>query len=809
MALGARAFDVLQALVERRERLVTKDELLDLVWPGLVVEENNLQQQVSALRKILGSDAIATIPGCGYRFTLEPTLEADVAPVWGAAKNNLPQQASSFIGREHELSEVKRLLTQSRLLTLVGIGGIGKTRLSLRLAADTLDAYPDGVWLVEFGAIVDPLLVPSSVAQALGVKERPGTQLTYALCAHLKSRRLLLVLDNCEHLVKACAELAGILLAAAPDIRILATSREPLHVQGEQRFPLPPLSLPAPDAALDGLARAEAVQLFVERAQLQQPAFVLTERQLPVVAELCAHLDGIPLALELAAARVHSLSIEEINARLKDRFKLLTGGSHTALPRQQTLRATLDWSYELLTDPERAVLNRLAIFLGGFTLDTALSVASDHTIDEHAVVDLLSHLVARSLVVADTNSAGTRYHLLETTRAYALEKLAAAGEHNDIGRRHALYFRQRFERALDDWRHIPEEEWCTAYLAERDNVRAALDWALGSGGDSAIGIALAGASSRVWVDSYLLSEGRRWLEAALAQVSAHTPESDQARLWLGLGWLWSHYTPTQAVSAFEQAIGLYRRAGDASGLTYCLIPLGGNLAFIGRYEQAQSALTEAFPLLERAGAPRALAQYFAVLGFLKMRTGDPGSARVHYEKALSLYDTAGVGSARLDILGNLADISWALGDLDAALAGFRETVTLLRKSPLITKVMLGIHLGNLAGVLIERGELDEALTVAREGLPMLKEWEYASIHLDHIALRAALVGKVANAARVAGFADSIFMAKEISRQPNEARARDRLQALLTEKLAAVELERLLGEGAKMTEDEACRLALEE
>ena len=679
----------------------------------------------------------------------------------------------------------------------------------MRLAGDTLDAYPDGVWLVEFGAIADPLLVPSSVAQALGVQERPGTQLTYALCAHLKSRRLLLVLDNCEHLVKACAELAGVLLGAAPDIRILATSREPLHVQGEQRFPLPPLSLPVPHAALDGLARAEAVQLFVERARLQQPAFVLTERQVPVVAELCIHLDGIPLALELAAARVHSLSIEEINARLKDRFELLTGGSHTALPRQQTLRATLDWSYELLSDPERTVLNRLAIFLGGFTLDAALSVGSDPTIDENAVVDLLSQLVARSLVVADTNAAGTRYHLLETTRAYALEKLVAAGEHNDIGRRHALYFRQRFERALDDWRHIPEEEWCAAYLAERDNVRAALDWALGSGGDSAIGIALAGASSRVWVDSCMLSEGRRWLEAAVAQVSANTPESDQARLWLGLGWLWSHYTPTQAVSAFVKAIDLYRRAGDASGLTYCLIPLGGNLAFIGRYEQAESALTEAFPLLERAGAPRALAQYFAVLGFLKMRTGDPASARVHYEKALSLYDTAGVGSARLDILGNLADVSWTLGDLDAALAGFRDTVALLRKSPLITKVMLGIHLHNLAGVLIERGELDEALTVAREGLPMLKEWEYASIHLDHVTLRAALVGKIAIAARVAGFADSIFVAKEISRQPNEARARDRLQALLTEKLAAVELERLLAEGATMTEDEACRLALEE
>ena len=268
--------------------------------------------------------------------------------------NNLPQQISSFVGRGRETAEVKRLLAQSRLLTLVGIGGIGKTRLALQVAADTHDAYPDGVWFVELGSIKDPLLVPSSVAQVLGVRERAGTELAQTLGNHLKSRRLLLLLDNCEHLIDACAALAGALLLAAPEIRILASSREQLRVAGEQIYPVPPLSLPASDASLESLARSEAAEMFVERVRLQEPGFVLSERHVAAVGSICNQLDGIPLALELAAARVHSLSIDEINVRLKDRFKLLTGGSRSALPRQQTLRATLDWSYELLSSHERA-----------------------------------------------------------------------------------------------------------------------------------------------------------------------------------------------------------------------------------------------------------------------------------------------------------------------------------------------------------------------------------------------------------------------------------------------------------------------
>jgi predicted ATPase len=329
-------------------------------------------------------------------------------------------------------------------LTLIGIGGIGKTRLALQAAAEVMDAYRDGVWFVDFAPLAAAALVPSAVAQALGVSETAGTELVQALAGRIKGRQLLLLLDNCEHLLEACARIATILLHAAPEATIIATSREALHIPGEQIFPLSALSLPDPMASFESMTKSEAVQLFLERAQRQQPDFELTAARSAAIAQLCIQLDGIPLALELAAARIPSLSVEQINARLGDRFRLLTGGSRTSLPRQQTLRGTLDWSHALLTEHERLVLRRLAIFSGGFTLEAVSAVASDESIDEFAVTDVVSQLVARSLLAVDTTAADARYRLLDTTRAYALEKLNDAGEIDAIRRRHAKYFRELF-----------------------------------------------------------------------------------------------------------------------------------------------------------------------------------------------------------------------------------------------------------------------------------------------------------------------------------------------------------------------------
>jgi predicted ATPase len=627
------------------------------------------------------------------------------------------------------------------------------------------------------------------------------------LCAHLKSRQVLLILDNCEHLLDSCAHLVNTLLPGAKGTTILATSREPLRVAGEQTYALPPLSLPESGAKAEAIRESEAVQLFVERVQRQLPEFELAGRS-AAVAGICTHLDGIPLALELAAARTRSLSVEQINERLGDRFRLLTSGSRTALPRQQTLRATLDWSYDLLTEDERVVLRRLSVFPGSFNVDAASAVASDAGIDGFAVIDLLSRLVERSLVVADTSSGDTRYRMLETTRAYGLEKLAEGREIHEVNQQHARYFRDRFAPALDDWLLKPGAEWRERYWSELDDVRAALDWALGPGGDSSIGIALAGGSGVLWSTLGFFGEAIRWFNTAIARVDAHTPESDQARLWLWLGRLVEE-EPAKARPALERAVELYRQIDDPLGLGLSLARLGRALAFTGKFEQAEAALTEARPLLERSGPPKALSFYLFNFAYLKSQSGDAIAARTHYEQELALDRRVGDEFAVLATLGNLANVTWALGDLEATAASFREQVTLIRQSSAKTIRLLGWSLTSLAGVLTEMGKLDEALVTAREGLPLVAEGGSAWIFSDSLALRAGLAGKLSAAARLAGFADHIFVVKQATRHPIDLRHRKKLHALLREKFAPDELEGLLAEGAKLSEDEACRLALED
>jgi predicted ATPase/class 3 adenylate cyclase len=369
---------------------------------------------------------------------LHPQLRADFPALrtLEATPNNLPQQLTSFIGRKRELTEVEKLLGRTRLLTLVGVGGIGKTRLSLQLAASVMDQYSDGVWLVELAALADSRDVPLAVASVLGVTEVAGYPVAETLYRFAKDRKLLLILDNCEHLLHACAELAKHLLQAGPDVRVLASSREPLHVAGETSYPVPALTIPKsdPTIALADLEQFEAANLFIDRARSAQPALQWTPQNVVAVANICRRLDGIPLALELAAARVRALSVEKIAARLNDRFSLLTRGDTTALPRQQTLRALIDWSFELLTEHERALLQRLAVFAGGWTLEAAEAVGAGGDVSRTDVLGLLANLVDKSLVTLEAE--GERYRLLETVRQYAQEKLDESGEADQTRKRH-------------------------------------------------------------------------------------------------------------------------------------------------------------------------------------------------------------------------------------------------------------------------------------------------------------------------------------------------------------------------------------
>ena len=403
---------------------------------------------------------------------------------WTNVRKDLPAALTSFIGREHDTDELARLLPSTRLLTLTGVGGCGKTRLALEVARSVYARYPDGVWLVELAPIADPALVPQTVATALGIRETPAQPLLTTLTTALKPRRCLLLLDNCEHLLDACATLANTLLLACPGLHILTTSREALGLAGEVSCRVPSLRVPPlePLPAAEALDAYAAVQLFVERTRAVQPGFAVTDRNAVAIAQICHRLDGIPLALELAAARVRGLSVDDLAARLDQRFRLLTGGSRAALPRQQTLRATVDWSYDVLSESERAVFARLSVFAGGWDLEAAEAVCAGDGIDQEQVVELLLHLVDKSLVAAEEDAAGRqRYRLLDTLRQYGRDRLLASGQSEAVHGRHAMYYLTLAERAEPELDLPRQAVWIERLALEHSELRSALEWLMAQG----------------------------------------------------------------------------------------------------------------------------------------------------------------------------------------------------------------------------------------------------------------------------------------------------------------------------------------
>ncbi len=523
LELGGRAFDVLLVLIEASGAVVSKDVLMERVWPDRIVEENNLQAQISALRRALGADRdlIRTVAGRGYQFTGEirtvsagPNAQASAGMPQPRRTpprppTNLPEPVSELIGRDVELDEILDLSASHRLVTLTGAGGIGKTRLGFAAAWRLLPRFADGVYAIELAPLADPELVPVVVATALGIELASGTASPLSVATALRAKHLMLVLDNCEHVVEAAAQMAEALLRANPATRVIATSREPLRAEGEWVYPVPPLAVPAegsPDS--EEPLRYGAVRLFVERARAAAPHFSPDVRAAAGIAGICRA------------------------ARLDDRFRLLAGGYRTTMPRHQTLRATLDWSYELLTEPERVVLCRLAIFAGGFTLEAARAVAADDEIGAPEVVDRVPNLVAKSLVTVEADGVRVRYRLLETTRAYLLEKLIQAGEFDAAARRHAERYRDLFESGEAEAETKPTDEWLAEYGPRIDNVRAALDWAFSPGGDSSIGVALTAASVPLWSRLSLMEECRGRVERALASVDPGSSRGQHQKMQL-------------------------------------------------------------------------------------------------------------------------------------------------------------------------------------------------------------------------------------------------------------------------------------
>ena len=555
--LAPRAFAVLRYLVEHPGRLVAHNELLETLWPKTFVQPEVLKSHISEIRAALGDDArtprfIETMSRRGYRFIAAVTESVSAGPVAAdempttaataggpAARRptNLPEPVSELIGREVELGEVAALATEHRLVSLVGAGGIGKTRLSLEAARYLLPRFPDGVFVAELGPLSTPELVPAAVASALGLAHIAGTVSQEGVAAAVGTKKLLLVLDNCEHLIEAAAGMAEALLRASPGASLLVTSREPLRVSDEHVYRVPPLDVPGEDNQdADEVFRHGAVRLFVSRARAAEPRYVAEGRVAAATAAICRRLDGIPLAIELAATRIVGFGVNGVAARLNDRFRLLTGGSRT-LPRHQTMRATLDWSYELLSESERVVLRRLGVFVGAFTLDAASAVAASVEIPTSEVADSVANLVGKSLVSADVGGALAHYRLLETTRAYARDKLVETAEFDHCARRHAEHYRALLQHADAELETRPTSEWLAAYRPQIDDVRAALDWAFSPSGDIGVGVALTAAAVPLWTHLSLLSECRARVQEAIASLGGQVPSDPgrDMRLYLALG----------------------------------------------------------------------------------------------------------------------------------------------------------------------------------------------------------------------------------------------------------------------------------
>jgi non-specific serine/threonine protein kinase len=634
--------------------------------------------------------------------------------------NNLPRQLTSFIGREREMEEVKRLLSNTCLLTLTGSGGCGKTRLALKVAEGLVEDYKDGVWLVELASLSDPSLIPQAVAVDLEVREQPGRPLMDTLLDYLRPKQMLLVLDNCEHLIGACSTLADALLRACPNLKILAASREGLGISGEMTYRVPSLSLPDPKSLgsveASALTMYEAARLFIDRALAVQPTFTVTKSNAPGVAQICHRLDGIPLAIELAAARVKALSVEQIATRLDDRFRLLTGGSRTALPRQQTLRATIDWSYDLLSETERALLQRLSVFAGGWALEAAEAICEDvgsySPIHREDVLDLLTHLVNKSMVVVDEQSGEARYRLLETVRQYARDKLLESGEAATLRGRHLEWFMALAERAEPELFDADQVIWFSRLDAELDNIRAALQWSLG-GGETDVGarqdMPLQFAATLWWfwrVRGYLI-EGLGWLERALAMSSgASTPA--RAKALYGAGSLASSQGDYErSVALAQEGLAICRELGDKVGITHSLYILARHKGrYQGNYEEAVKLYEEVVVLRREIGDKRGIAHSLFTLGHFVLHQGDYERAAALCEEGLAMCRELGEKWGIAVSIGILGLVARYRGDYGQATALFKEGLVLLREVG--EKYGIAWCLEGLAGVAGAQGHPERA-----------------------------------------------------------------------------------------------------
>ncbi len=655
-------------------------------------------------------------------------LPSDFPPIktLDMRRHNLPAQMTSFIGRENELAEIKQVLNEHRLVTLTGSGGAGKTRLGLQVGAECLNQFSDGVWLAELAPVTEPNQIPQTLFSVFSLREDSHRSALEVLIDYLRAKTMLLVLDNCEHLIEACAQISEALLHACPKLKILASSREALGIAGEVAYRVPSLDTPDPAnlPALDELEKVDSIRLFIERASTAKPGFVLTTDNASSLAQICSRLDGIPLAIELAASRIKVLTPEQIASRLDDRFRLLTGGSRTALPRQQTLRAMIDWSYSLLSEQEKILFRRLAVFVGGWTLEAAEAVCSEER-GGFNVLDLLTNLVDKSLISTEESAGEIRYHRLETIRQYSREKFFETDEVEGLRDRHLDFFVHFAELVDENLKGRDQIIWQSRMAEEQDNLRAALEWGLSRNPESALRIA--GAANLFWTAGGYSADGFRWTQKALEQVDK-TPASGNTeqrlvarakalrgltRLYLSLG------ENANAKRVAEESVALYRQSQDRRGLAFALVILAYPLEFLSERVQAEAALQESYSIahaeedvyvicrslnmwarvildlhndfdlsqryveeslrLARAAGLRSQeAQACEILATIAIYRGDNNEARIRFEESMGIYEELGATFNVILEKSHLAHLERRQGNFARALEYYRDTIVAFR-----------------------------------------------------------------------------------------------------------------------------------
>jgi len=801
--LGPRAFDLLAMLVENRDRAVSKHELLDTVWRGVVVEENNIEVQISTLRRLLGPHAISTIPGRGYRFMLH--CDGEVLPDAATAQplrqalptlrtdGNLPAQLPEIYGREADCEAVRSMSERHGLLTIVGAAGIGKTRLALAVAQSVRERFSEGVWIVDLAALNDPRLLVQTVAQALRLT-LPGLRDASAeLAAALRGQHALLVFDNCEHLVDGVGDLVATLLRETGSLHVLATSQEPLKLAVEQLHRLAPLSVPLEATVVDATSYG-AVRLFVERVRALLPRFAATEANVSGIVEICRRLDGLPLAIEMAAARVPVLGVAGVRDRLGERFRVLTGGSRIAPRRHQTMRAALDWSHDMLDERERCMYRRLGAFVGTFSLESAQELTIDTDIDEWQALDLLSGLVDKSLLIAEGDPK-PRYRLLETTREHALEKLAAAGETDEWIARHARATWNSLDRAIKSRR-------TDLVLAEMGNVRSAYEWARCERGDAATAVALATLPSMVIAVEGAVQEARQRLLEVEPLIGDGVPADLVAQYWQWYGriGLDGRLPASRCVEAFRRAEMLFVQQKNLRHVHACRRHLAEALLDAGELDQAIAALERARAMEDSEWPVADRMRRLRVEGLCMAKQGHTEEALRAATAALAMAQHAGIDRYELVLLDDIARTYLEAGNAAEAAARYRTLAERARAS-LNSGLTLSNALAGLVAALTAENELDAANRVAREALHALGRSAILVARADILACLMARRQRFELAGRLLGASERFRSLCETPRDVIEARCRDEAIALLSAAVEESVVARWIAAGESNTEEE--------